>query len=606
MAEPYDSDIKKLGQNWVWYVEIEPRTCDNVYGNSPCTASGGQCAYSWATCEDKDNFVLTSRIFKFSSKHGFKIFDGEEVQPTLTAVSDIPTEIDPKKSITINARVQITFEDVPNPTPFDSDKGTGKFYEYRDATFWRIFLRIYRESYKYCSLRLYEGLSSYTSLSDFSLRRELKVNNIEIMSDGKVKVTATDKTRTTKTIKIPNAISSTNVLSQAVTGTPGWIYVTDSSEFKILADGSQSYMKIIDPTNGDEYVMFFAIDPGNALRLQLGGGERGLFGTTKVDHAIGCKVIQVAAFCDITDTGISADIGMNPVDVAKQILSGWVGIPSADVDTAQFNTERDNWYPSLKYRRIVESPTDADKLLAQLNQFMMANIWQDESQKLTFKGLVPIAPGEERIEFKTTENILNQSLVRNNKTETQVSRVIVHFAPDDIWGLKDHTSEDEFSEHLIWIDAAAENSNGQGDPIEVEFFADWIYNISEAKSFASRYIRRFAPTAPAELSFQVYRRDANVYTGNIVDLISDFFVEDDGSDKTINIQILSKSESQRGIIQMKALETKFALKYAFITPSGYPDWTAADEDERLYGYICDEDSSGNVFMSDGSGASYIW
>ena len=54
---------------------------------------------------------------------------------------------------------------------------------------------------------------------------------------------------------------------------------------------------------------------------------------------------------------------------------------------------------------------------------------------------------------------------------------------------------------------------------------------------------------------------------------------------------------------MKALETKFALKYGFITPSGWPDWTSADDDEKEYGYICD---TGTEQMSDGEPASYIW
>lgn len=594
-------DKGKIGQDWVWYVEIRPRTCDEVYGTAPCTASGGQCAYSWATCEDVDNFNLTTRTFKFSSKNGKHIFKGENIQPTLNSVSDIPTEIDPKKSVTINARVQLMFEDVKNPPPIDSDKGGGKFYDYTSsgATFWRIFLRIYRESYKYCSLKLYEGLASYTSLSDFSLRRELKINNIEIMSNGKVRVTATDKTRTTKTIKIPNAISSTNVLTSDMNNHQTTIPVTDGDEFKLLSGGYPSYGKIIDEESyGDEYFKFTGIS-GNTLT----GVTRGLFGTIANPHMTGNKVIQVAAFANDADTGSVNDTGENPVDICKEIILGWVGIDSGDVDSTEFNAERDQWYPSLAYRRIIESPINADKLLSQLNQFMMSNIWQDENQKLTFKGLVPVAPGEARTEFKTSENILIDSITRDNKTETQVSRVILHFAPNDTWGTKDHTDEDDFSEHLIWINAAAENNNGQGDPIEIEFFADWIYDDSEAKAFTARYIRRFAPTAPAEIRFTVYRRNADTYTGDVIDFTTGFFVDDDGSDRTVNVQILSKKESQKGIIKMKALETKFYLKYAFISPAGYPDWTSATDAQKEYGYICDTSTEE---MSDGDGASYIW
>jgi hypothetical protein len=597
----YSDDIKKIGQSWVYYVEILPRTCSNVYGVAPCTASGGQCAYSWATCEDPANFVLTTTTFKFSSKEGTKIFEGTQVQPTLVSVSDLPTEIDPNKSVTINARVQLTFEDVKDPPPLHSDKGTGKFHAYRNSTFWRIFTRIYRESYKYCILRLYEGLPSYTQLSDFSLRRELKVNNIEFVSGGKVRVAATDKTRVAKNIKIPNAISSSNVTTAIVTQGAATIPVTDGSEFRDFPK-LRGAAKIIDNVAGDEYVQFQGISGNNLTTV-----TRGLYGTSDVEHAAGVKVIQVAAFAQNDDIGISTDRGVNPVFFLEELILGeWLGIDTSDIDSSQFNNEETIWYSSLRYRRIIESPISADKLISQLCQFMMANVWQDETQKITFKGFHPTPPGVTLSEFKTNENILDNSVKINNKIETQISRVTVHFSPNDTWGTKDHTSEDDFTDHLVWINAAAENDNGQGDLVEKEFFADWIFKLQDAKSFANRYIRRYSPTAPAELNFEVYRRDAETETGDIIELTSDQFVDDDGTDATLKFQVLAKSESQRGVIKMKALETKFVLKYAFISPAGWPDWTAATAAQKEYGYIADVDSAGVAEMSDGSPASYIW
>lgn len=598
-------DIGKIGQSWVHYVRIKPRTCSLVYGNSPCTASGGQCAYSWATCEDKDNFDLTTKTFEFSSKEGPKIFDGTQVIPSLEKVAELPTEINPSKSITINARVQLTFQDVKDPPAFDADKGAGKYHTYRNSTFWRIFKRVYRESFKYCEVELYEGLPSYTSLSDFSLRRQLILNNIEILNNGKVKVTATDKMRTIKAIKIPNAISSSNVITSELTsGVTTDIDITDGDEFKLLSGGYSSYIKVIDSDNGDEYIKFTGIS-GN----QLTGLTRGLFGTSDVTHAVDKKVIQVAVFADATDTGIAADLGVNPVDAMKEIILAWVGIDSADVDTSQFDSERDIWYISPRFRRIVESPTSAEKLLAQLRQLTMSNIWQNEEQKLTFKALAPPAPGEDRPEFRTDENIIDDSLSVNDKVETQISRIIIHFDPDDTWGTKDHTSEDEFSQHLIWINASAENPNGQADQVEIEFFADWIYNVAEAIIFASRYSRRYSPVAPAEVKFKVTRRDAEVETGEFVDLTAEQFVNDDGTIDTLNFQILSKSENENGVISMKALETKFEKKYGFIAPTtspAWPDWPDADAAEREYAYIAATESDGTPYMSDGGPVTYIW
>jgi hypothetical protein len=596
-----DDDIAKIGQEWVYYVEIIPRTCSLTYGVAPCTASGGQCAYAWATCEDQDNFDLNTTTFKFSSKNGGHILRGEQIQPTLVSLSDLPTEIDPNKSLTINARIDLIFEDVKNPPPFHSEKGAGKFYAYRNSTFWRIFKRIYRESYKYCTLKLYEGLPSYTSLSEFGLRRELKVNDIKILNNGKVRVTATDKTRMTKTIKVPNAISSENVL---VSTGPSSVNVTNGNEFKVLSGGYASYGKFVDSVAGNEYFKFTGIS-GDTLT----GVTRGLFGTSEVGHAAGVKVIQVAAFADDTDTGISSDIGENPVDVIKEIFLGWTGIDASDVDTAQFDSERDTWYSSYKVRRIIESPIDANKLVSQLNQLMMSATWQNEDQKITFKGLRPVSPGEVVTEIKSSENILNTSFNSDNKTETQISRIFVYYSPDDVWGIKDHNEADDFDGQLIWINAGAENENGQGDIVEVEFFADWFFRLSEANQFAARYSRRYSPTAPAEMNFQVNRRDSGIETGDIIDLNSEFFVNDDGTDDTINVQILSKIESQVGVIKMKALETKFDGRYSFIAPDtspGYPDYTAATDEEREYAYISETLSDGTAQMTNGDAPYIIW
>lgn len=607
-------DIGKLGKNWVWYVEIEPRTCDEVYGVAPCTASGGQCAYSWATCEDPANFDLTTRIFKFASKKGGLTFPGEQVQPTLIAVSDLPTEIDPKKFTTINARIQLTFEDVVNPPPIDVDKGAGKFYAYGTSTFWRIFQRIYRESYKYCAIRIYEGLPEYTTLGDYKLRRELKLNNIEVLSDGKVKVTGTDKTRATKQIKIPNQISSTNLTDASMgPGATAPVPVTDTTEFKEMPFASgpfyeQNYVKIIDESSGgeDEYIRFDWIDHVNGL---LEGTERGLFGTNITSHPAGCKVIQVAAFANNADTGLLADLGMNPIDAILFILRGWVGIAAADIDLTQFEDEKEVWYNSRAIRRIVESPIQADKLIAQLCQLMMGNVWQNEEQKLTFKGFHPNAITETVADLTTTDDIINNTLKNDAKVETQVSRVFLYYSPSDTWGVKDYKDPDEFDDKILWIDAAAENSNGQGDIVEIEFFANWFWKLEDARRFVSRYIKRYAPTAPAEANFTLYRKDAEIETGDLVDITSPLFVNDDGSDRTVNWQVLAKTESQQGIIKLKALETKFTLRYAIIAPDlsgGNPDYTSATDAQKEYGFICEVLSDGTAQMTNGDPAYYIW
>ena len=50
-------------------------------------------------------------------------------------------------------------------------------------------------------------------------------------------------------------------------------------------------------------------------------------------------------------------------------------------------------------------------------------------------------------------------------------------------------------------------------------------------------------------------------TGDIIDVTSFQFLDDDGTQDTVNFQVLSKIESQVGLVKIKALETKFDAKF---------------------------------------------
>jgi len=163
----------------------------------------------------------------------------------------------------------------------------------------------------------------------------------------------------------------------------------------------------------------------------------------------------------------------------------------------------------------------------------------------------------------------------------------MHYAPVDIWGTKDHNDEDEFDGHETAKNASVESADSQGDVIEKEFFTDWLPFKKEAKIFTHRYLRRYSPEAPAEIEFELTRKDIDVETGSLVNLTSPMFVEDDGSDATLGFQILSKSENLVGRVAIKALETNYVKKYGFIAHTGYPDYTSGTALQKAHAYICD-------------------
>ncbi|KKL19581.1 hypothetical protein LCGC14_2464040, partial [marine sediment metagenome] len=311
---------------------------------------------------------------------------------------------------------------------------------------------------------------------------------------------------------------------------------------------------------------------------------RGLFGTSDVEHAAGVKVSQVAVFANDADTGVAGDTGENPVDIMQEIILGWVGIAAGSVDSTQFDAERDNWAAGLAFRRIIEKPIQAEKLLAQLRRFVMGNIWQNESQKLTFKILHPVEPHETTTSLTLNKNIVQNSAGVDLNIEDQITRVLVYYNPTDTWGKKDHNDPDDFNAVLIWIDADAETANNYDEERTLEIFADWIFKETEARIFASRYLRRYSDP-PAFYHFSMDRKDSAIQTGDVLDITTADFVDQQGADETLDFQVLTKKERRDGSVQVKCLQSRLNKRYGFVAHAGANDWGSATDLEKKHCYV---------------------
>jgi len=81
--------------------------CGNVFGTSPCLATGTPCFNTWKTCKFLSAFDNVGKTYKYSEVDAALPFKG--VRPYVKSVKLLPTEI--KTNLTVNARVSVTMVD---------------------------------------------------------------------------------------------------------------------------------------------------------------------------------------------------------------------------------------------------------------------------------------------------------------------------------------------------------------------------------------------------------------------------------------------------------------------------------------------------------------
>ena len=81
--------------------------CGNVFGTSPCLATGTPCFNTWKTCKYLSAFDNVGKTYKYSEVDAALPFKG--VRPYVKSVRLLPTEI--KTNLTVNARVSVTMVD---------------------------------------------------------------------------------------------------------------------------------------------------------------------------------------------------------------------------------------------------------------------------------------------------------------------------------------------------------------------------------------------------------------------------------------------------------------------------------------------------------------
>jgi len=251
--------------------------------------------------------------------------------------------------------------------------------------------------------------------------------------------------------------------------------------------------------------------------------------------------------------------------------------------------------------RIVFKPTKASKILQELQEQSMSNLWwDDETQKVRFKVFAPDSPGESDTYDSFTDLISIKSISVKQNEKARLSRVIIYFNKNDIGNSKD---PEDFDGAFISIDTDKESADEYNEQAIKTIYSRWIDDVSACSVISNRFRRRFN-LPPKKLTIITELKDDDTKTADIANISTSLIQNIDGTDLTLQpFQVTKKQRRTKGTIQFEVLDTAWNLQYGFIAPAGQPDWDAASEDERRYAYICDRDE---LIGADNSPAFYIF
>lgn len=554
----------------VTVVELDIDRCANSYGVAPCTASGapgGECYNRWRTCQDKNNFAKSTETLRFCTANA-PVPAGERIRPYVSKVSFAPTEIDLDRGLGRRAKATVTFAD-----DICSDVEADPYHANRSqpaqGSYWTRFLarnpnavgrwaRI-REGY------LVDGVWDWGKFTDEwyvidSLKPPDSHGNVQLVLKDLIKLADRRQTPEPSAGSLSADLSvgadtvSLGVGEGAGYDAAGWVAI------------------------GDEVIEYTAVS-GDSLT----GCIRGQFNTIPAAAEAGDSVQQCRVWIDTPAWQVMRDL----------LVDG--GIPLANIDTAEFQSEYDQWLGvGYEITACLTEPEDITKHLQELPVQLGGFMWFDpETQKVRFNVLAPIAPDDPPVKTLTDEaNVLEGSVRLDVLDDLRTTLRGISF--DLRRATANRGEAGSYRATVIAVDLDAESANEFDARRSMIARSRWFSGANLA-AVQTQVTRRNAwyRDAPLKIEVRVDANDADIALADLVDGTIAQVTEFDGSPKTVRA-IVVKHQKVDGGIRLTLRATALGKRYAFIAPDGTGDYPAGAE----YVHIAPDENG----FSDGTSA----
>jgi hypothetical protein len=543
-------------------LQINQPRCENVFGQSPCTATGTQCFNTLATCKDLPNFVESGEPLElyihtecenpFLRPGMFPSLLGVDRQPGVLNIGSADPD---KRPLGVREVVKFTIQDHPYHDRYTDPYARQRSYNpMSQGTFWGKWLAR-NDNYEgmeciYRVGKIGDALVDMTSL-------HLQIERIDGPgSDGVVLIECSDILRRADDNRATIPSRARGVLSAEL----------NSSDTSFTVSATSDDLDVY-PASG-----FLTIN-NEKMSYTLTGNlctvVRGFGGTDAVEHDEG-STVQFA------------QVVSGRVDV---ILIDWllnnVGVPAGWIDVSEWQEEVDTWLPTYIFDTIIWKPLGANETIGQFLRDSSAYIIPDlENKRLRLRA---IRPTELTKSVTEDDNIVLGSFQVVRKPEIRLTQLWLNYAMRDTLGSDSDRSN--FSKLRVRFSDDIEQSKTQKIK---EIFSRFIGagNPSEAELTIRRIMERYQGRQE-EYVFALEADDAKDLGLGDVCVIDHREIQDEfGDRRPATAQVISVKQSNRGsIVQYKAQPFKFGFATTVWADETIPDWddaSAAEKAEFLY------------------------
>lgn len=552
------------GRETIQIVEIKQPLCTNVFGVSPCTATGTadtKCYNTRATCQDTANYALGTPLSLYFGKglvgeRGLASY----IIPSLVSVSTSPTRINlasaspDAQGLGNRALCTITFQDHQHTDRLVDPYVSGRSWNPLDpsrGSFWTRWL--VRNKYKQnIIIVIYEGYVGQ-ALAAMTSRQYFLQEVVGPDSNGRVTIRGKDILARIEERKAQAPVASPGELYAGINSSVTSFEVANAVEADYAASGTL----II----GDE-IMTYTSRASSANGVTFSGVTRGTDNTVADNHSAEDAVQQCLRYTDET-----------PDDVLNDLLTTYGGIDSSYLDTANWATEVDTYLSLYRANALITQPTSVASLVSDLQEQMLFYVWWDERDRLVklkaIRGIDAAPPT-----LTDASNIISGSVSFTEKPRERASQVWVYYGQRDFTGAGSRA--EAFSNSYIIANLESETDALYGEPSIRKIYAQFLTSGQLAANTASKIITRYVDV-PSEVKFRMDAKDRTYWIGDTFYLSHYLDVDQYGARRLRQWTVVSAEEVVPGeVIEYVCEDTTLYGRIFYIMASGAADYPGYD------------------------------
>lgn len=582
----YNDKKIEFGHEPAYILVLSLDRCIHEYGISPCTATDSvKCFNTLASCKDVPNYSLgctttdsTCNRFDYAFSN-VTIDDFQEVgsAPVFPCIigepSTAPTVLQPGKGLSIRSTVKVQLSDFPwtdrgGVDPYIDDRtydveNTGTFlgrlisrnpyYEGRPATLYSGYLdengRFVSDNFKTRSYIIHRiSGPSTTGIVDIELKDPIK---------------ATDNDRAQWPLPTGDFI-------QLLDDLPGPDDGTYSPTLDISYD-SDNEEYIEDWYNDDQRYIRINNEIMEVTSLNLAAD------TISVNRATLPSYYPsdvMSAQAHKTDDGIQLCWNFDTErvdDIIYFLLVTASEIDSSYIDITEWNNLADNWLSAQFYSCLLTEPIGIKTLLNEISQHLILLWWDERAQLIKLDAIKPIPTNDPVPEFTDDDNLVAGTVSVTKDVSNRLSQVWLYFGQRNPVEQMDET--DNYARIDVSADLDAETKEEYGSTKIKKIFSRWLDSSRSAVALeiTGRLLNFYVDTKP-KISISINTKDDQVWTGDSIDVLTQFIQDLDGNPHDYRYLITEVNEQlSADTLEYTAIWTGAIGRSGVITCNDAPD-----------------------------------